>query len=66
MEKSMILKIEDLKASIINDISNANMPVYIIEPIIKDIYMEIAENKRRLFLNELENYNATKEENENG
>jgi len=38
MEKPISLKILDLKQKIVNDINETKLPIYIIKPIVKEIY----------------------------
>lgn len=41
MEKPLNLKIEETRNQIANDINNANLPAYILKPIIKDFYIQL-------------------------
>ena len=41
--KPTTLIIDDLKRELITQINNSDLPIFIIEPIIKDIYCEIKE-----------------------
>ena len=41
MEKPLNLRIEEVKNQIANTINEANLPAYILKPIIKDFYMQL-------------------------
>lgn len=41
MKKPLNLRIEEVKNQIANTINEANLPAYILKPIIKDFYMQL-------------------------
>lgn len=41
MEKPLNLKIEEIRNQIANTINEANLPAYILKPIIKDFYTQL-------------------------
>lgn len=41
MEKPTTLRIEDFKKDIINTINNSNLPLFLLDYILKDLYNEI-------------------------
>lgn len=47
MEKPLNLKIEEIRKQIMNIINEANLPAYILKPIIKDFYMQLQNLERQ-------------------
>lgn len=41
MEKPLNLKIEEFRNQIVNTINEANLPAYILKPIVKDFYTQL-------------------------
>lgn len=66
MEKPLSLKLKDLKKRINEVIINSELPIYIIEPIFKDIYRDIADLSLQTTLKQEKEYldNSLKENNE--
>lgn len=66
MEKPLSLKLKDLKKGINEVIINSELPIYIIEPIFKDIYRDIADLSLQTTLKQEKEYldNSLKENNE--
>lgn len=66
MEKPLSLKLKDLKKKINEVIINSELPIYIIEPIFKDIYRDIADLSLQTTLKQEKEYldNSLKENNE--
>ena len=62
MEKPISVVLEELKQDIINSINNTNLPICIIEPIIKDLYNEIAALSRQQLLKDKEEYEKSQKE----
>lgn len=66
MEKPLSLKLKDFKKKINEVIINSELPIYIIEPIFKDIYRDIADLSLQTTLKQEKEYldNSLKENNE--
>lgn len=47
MEKPLDLKVEDTKNEIINTINQCQLPAFILEPIIKEIYNQVLVSKNK-------------------
>lgn len=41
IEKSVMLLRQDFIDALSNDINNCNLPLFVIEPILKDVYLEV-------------------------
>lgn len=61
MNKPISIQTEELKKNIIEIINNANLPSFIINFIMKDIYMEINSVYQQQLQKDIENYNASLE-----
>lgn len=55
-DKPLSLVINEFRANIENIINNSNLPPYIIEPILKDYYNQIAVLSNNVCINEMEEY----------
>lgn len=66
MEKPLSLRLKDLKKEINEVIINSGLPIYIIEPIFKDVYRDIANLSLQTTLKQEKEYldNSLKENNE--
>lgn len=62
MDKPISVVLEELKQDIINSINNTNLPICIIEPIIKDLYNEIAVLSKQQLLKDKEKYEESQKE----
>ena len=55
-DKPLSLVINEFRVNIENVINNSNLPPYIIEPILKDYYNQIALLSNNIYINEKEEY----------
>ncbi len=55
-DKPLSLVINEFRANIENIINNSNLPPYIIEPILKDYYNQIAVLSNNVCISEMEEY----------
>ena len=62
MDKPISVVLEELKQDIINSINNTNLPICIIEPIIKDLYNEIAILSKQQLAKDKEEYEKSQKE----
>lgn len=63
MNKSIILTIEELKHNLINTINQANVEPYFLEPVMRDLYLEIKDAAQRQVENEFKEYSNSMSEN---
>lgn len=56
MDKPLNLIIEDSKQAILKVINDTGLPVYLLEPILKDIYVQTLEIKKRELVKSKEEY----------
>lgn len=66
MKKPIILKIEEGKEKIVKAINSTELPIFILEPIIKDVYQEIIRVKQQEYKKAEKSYiENLREENKN-
>jgi hypothetical protein len=65
IEMPVSMRINVLKNGLITLINTSNLPPYIVEPIIKDLHMEVHELAEAQAKKEAEEYNKTVEESNN-
>lgn len=65
IEMPVSMRINILKNGLITLINTSNLPPYIVEPIIKDLHMEVHELAETQAKKEAEEYNKAVEENNN-
>lgn len=58
MKKTLPLIINDTKQAIVDAINNAQLPMCVLEPIIKDIMVEVSQGKVAEYQAALKQYNA--------
>lgn len=65
MEKPLNLKMQEIKNQIANVINGANLPAYILKPIIKDFYVQLENLERTELIEAQKQYenNLKKDEN---
>lgn len=61
MEKPISIKIKELKDLLIKDIQESNLSAIIIEPILKELYEQILQEKEVQYKYDLEFYNKSLE-----
>ena len=64
MDKPLNLLIEECKTNIIKSINDTKLPAFLLEPILKDIYMEISNNKKIEYENSKKQYEEKLKESE--
>lgn len=64
MDKPLNLLIEEGKTKIIQSINDTKLPAFLLEPILKDIYMEISNNKKIEYENSKKQYEEKLKESE--
>ena len=62
MEKPISIILEELKQDIANSINNSQLPLAIIEPVMKDLYNEIVTLAQKQLIKDKENYKKSQEE----
>lgn len=64
MEQNILVTIEQTKQQIATIINNSNLPIFVLEPMIKDIYVELSELRKKMLEQELSKVNSPTEEKE--
>lgn len=62
MSKSIILSIEELKYNLINTINQANVSPYFLEPVLRDLYLEVKDASRQQIDNEFKEYTESQKQ----
>ena len=65
MEKSIILQLENLKKDLVHTINDSHIAPYFIEPILKDLYLEIKEAAINQVQTETQLYEKSLDNNKN-
>lgn len=63
MEKSITLQIEELKKTLIDAINNSNLPVAVLDYIVKDIYYEIHLASQKQLAADIQSYEESMKNN---
>lgn len=56
MEKPVSMRIEELRISLINDINSSQLPLFIVEPLMKELTQNVIISARHLAEQERQNY----------
>lgn len=65
MEKPLNLKLKEIKEQIANIINQANLPAYILKPIIKDFYVQLENLERTELIEAQKQYENSLKKDEN-
>lgn len=65
MEKPLNLKMQEIKNQIANVINGANLPAYILKPIIKDFYVQLENLERTELIEAQKQYENSLKKDEN-
>ena len=65
MEKPITLKINELKTNLVNTINEANLPPFLLEPILKELYIEASTLATNQAKKEEDEYYKSLQEKEN-
>ena len=64
ISKPISMVLMELKEGLANQINNANLPLCLVEPIVKDLYMEVHNLSEAQTRKDIEEYNKTIENEE--
>lgn len=62
MEKPVSLVLNDLKQEIVDSINKTNLPLCIVEPVLKDLYAEIATLAKQQLAKDKEEFESSQKE----
>lgn len=62
MEKPVSLVLNDLKQEIVDSINKTNLPLCIVEPVLKDLYAEIAALAKQQLAKDKEEFESSQKE----